>query len=832
MESKSVRGPGDDFRYEEEAYPSDRRRSAGNGDHEDSSSKAYPESWHQYSPQAWGQPEHYHGQEHSQVQKYDEHGNYIHDTSRDQLHHDDHQGSHVNPQGYFGKYSHHGHYKEHVKYDRHGQHDKYDHSQHDGSVQHESYYHNGQHSRSHAHPNRTSQRERYSSRQTTYRSNQYDSKYDATLPQQPHEPQHSREPHMRQEGSVRHERSSHYEYDANQAPSKLHRHSTTNSHRRGSTSSTSSQDLHRKIAPIYRRLSAIYWALAKRQTGLNCSEHHLDQTPETLQQMKDSQRTMIQHMVQCQKAMKQYRNDIPSLIMEECHEADLGDFLDRDDFDSVLQELAREPQTGRYSRSGQARAKDNFGETEIFAHDLMDRLHKLHLEQIIAECEHRQEQIDQIVATRWKSRADLCEQTESPPRHSISQPKDARPDDQPTQPTTSDGKHLERAESDTSKPRSKWVKRKETDRTVESESLQATDKIQAVSSQVSRRQRNVPHGEVSFFNQYEVLDRIGGGGFATVFAVNRRNTTVDSAEQDFACKATHLIADETTDMWDSHKYDAVQREIKTLTKVSDCNSCIKLIEYFEESDFSFIVLERCPIALLDSLLARENYDEFIFKQIMQSVFNALRAVHAAGIAHRDIKPENFLCAEPNRFDGLKLCDFGFAEVVEEKEVGMSPLGTPPYMSPEMYSGCGHTTQTDIWSAGILGYLLLFGEFPYRTGGKGNYGMKVAILTGTPEPPFSIINSADISGSITTETVSLIHRLLCREYTDRPTAVETLESKWFSESPTDDELSQLVNLRPVLETAKNNGNFQKGENNSTVVQEVCKLQALAGDCIKT
>jgi serine/threonine protein kinase len=105
--------------------------------------------------------------------------------------------------------------------------------------------------------------------------------------------------------------------------------------------------------------------------------------------------------------------------------------------------------------------------------------------------------------------------------------------------------------------------------------------------------------------------------------------------------------------------------------------------------------------------------------IRQIVF-AVAHCHARGIMHRDIKPENILClsdeAESHDSAQLRLCDFGLAkEFVPGKPI-MQQAGSIEYAAPEVLTyGVGYSSSADVWSIGVLTYVLLCGQLPFGNG---------------------------------------------------------------------------------------------------------------------
>ncbi|EGR28691.1 protein kinase domain protein [Ichthyophthirius multifiliis] len=95
------------------------------------------------------------------------------------------------------------------------------------------------------------------------------------------------------------------------------------------------------------------------------------------------------------------------------------------------------------------------------------------------------------------------------------------------------------------------------------------------------------------------------------------------------------------------------------------------------------------------------------------IIEALQYLHSRGIVHRDIKPENILLQN----GVLKLCDFGYATIVQNDLLRQTFCGTLDYLSPEMIQGKQYDFSVDVWSVGILAYEMIFGNAPFS--GKSN-----------------------------------------------------------------------------------------------------------------
>ena len=143
----------------------------------------------------------------------------------------------------------------------------------------------------------------------------------------------------------------------------------------------------------------------------------------------------------------------------------------------------------------------------------------------------------------------------------------------------------------------------------------------------------------------------------------------------------------------------------------------------------------------------------------------LEALHAQGIAHRDIKPEN-LCIDAAGY--AVIADLGFARRLPPDGHARTLLGTPEYLSPEVFLGEGHGTPSDLWALGATLYTLLLSAHPY--GGQTTDEIYAAALRGAPFFPERVMPDA---------AVELVTQLLARAPGDRPTAASLWSSRFFA-----------------------------------------------------
>merc|ERR1719419_703743 len=155
------------------------------------------------------------------------------------------------------------------------------------------------------------------------------------------------------------------------------------------------------------------------------------------------------------------------------------------------------------------------------------------------------------------------------------------------------------------------------------------------------------------------------------------------------------------------------------------------------------------------------------RRVTCEMLQALVAIHKVNVVHRDIKPDNFLYTENQR--RVKLCDFGFAEVMPVSEGLTGIYGTPPFMSPEMLSSMSYGPGTDVWSLGVTAHIVVFRQFPPQSvmimGGEA-----WVPATGPPVPNLQVKRSLDIDGvDISDSADQSIRALLDRDPQRRPSA---------------------------------------------------------------
>eukprot|EP00826_Nyctotherus_ovalis_P030707 TRINITY_DN2451_c0_g1_i10.p1 TRINITY_DN2451_c0_g1~~TRINITY_DN2451_c0_g1_i10.p1 ORF type:complete len:468 (-),score=156.94 TRINITY_DN2451_c0_g1_i10:465-1868(-) len=164
--------------------------------------------------------------------------------------------------------------------------------------------------------------------------------------------------------------------------------------------------------------------------------------------------------------------------------------------------------------------------------------------------------------------------------------------------------------------------------------------------------------------------------------------------------------------------DLAKREIEIL-KVCQHPNIIQLFDSFENPEYIYIVIELLPGGDLYEYLDKRNFrvSENRARDITHSLATALYYLHSYGIVHRDIKLDNILMTDNSDQSEAKLVDFGLSKMIGPKESCTEPFGTFGYAAPEVLRGKPYDKAIDIWSLGVVLYILLTGRAPFEEGSE-------------------------------------------------------------------------------------------------------------------
>ena len=257
-------------------------------------------------------------------------------------------------------------------------------------------------------------------------------------------------------------------------------------------------------------------------------------------------------------------------------------------------------------------------------------------------------------------------------------------------------------------------------------------------------------------SEYKFEKTLGQGSYATVKLAFEKATN-----KKFAIKIYEKYR-----LTDHHRMNNVRREISILKKI-DHKNIIKLYYALDEKRQIFLITEYIGAMSLHAYLKSKPFrklEEREAKKLFYQIVQALDYCHSKNIVHRDIKLENILLDEKMT---IKIIDFGFSIIIPSNKKLNIFCGTPSYMAPEivnkmMYNG--HAT--DVWALGILLYVLLHGNFPFK--GVDDKDLFRRIGKGRFE----------INENLSKESKGLLQMILKVNPNERVSTHQILQNSWF------------------------------------------------------
>ncbi|XP_008440252.1 CDPK-related kinase 5 isoform X1 [Cucumis melo] len=270
-----------------------------------------------------------------------------------------------------------------------------------------------------------------------------------------------------------------------------------------------------------------------------------------------------------------------------------------------------------------------------------------------------------------------------------------------------------------------------------------------------------------FRNKYELGEEVGKGHFG-----HTCRATVKKGELKGKQVAVKVIP--KAKMTTAIAIEDVRREVKILKALSGHKNLVHFYDACEDHDNVYIVMELCEGGeLLDRILSRGGkYTEDDAKSVLIQILNVAAFCHLQGVVHRDLKPENFLYTSKDESSQLKAIDFGLSDFVKPDERLNDIVGSAYYVAPEVLRR-SYGTEADVWSIGVIAYILLCGSRPFWA--RTESGIFKAVLKADPnfdDPPWP---------SLSSESRDLVKGLLNKDPEKRLTAAQALSHPWFKDS---------------------------------------------------
>jgi len=254
-----------------------------------------------------------------------------------------------------------------------------------------------------------------------------------------------------------------------------------------------------------------------------------------------------------------------------------------------------------------------------------------------------------------------------------------------------------------------------------------------------------------------LAEELGRGGFSIVNRCVNKNTG-DS----FAVK---IIAKNQSE----DEINLLKREIDIMSKLKH-DHIIQLFDVYDEHDNIYLILELVTGGeLFDQIINKGSYSEQDAVNIIKQILEAVSYLHSHGIAHRDLKPENILVTGDNN-DVIKVSDFGLSKDFGKEKL-KTACGTPDYVAPEVLRGGSYDNTVDVWSIGVICYILLCGFPPFFGSNDQQIFEKIMKVDyDFPSPDWDTISD---------EAKEFIGAILVLDFRNRPTAEQCLDAPWIS-----------------------------------------------------
>ncbi|CAB9496379.1 MAP kinase-activated protein kinase 2 (Fragment) [Seminavis robusta] len=271
----------------------------------------------------------------------------------------------------------------------------------------------------------------------------------------------------------------------------------------------------------------------------------------------------------------------------------------------------------------------------------------------------------------------------------------------------------------------------------------------------------VPQRTDRFEDNYDLCEMLGEGAYGEVYVCRHQLTGSERAVK---------IIDKTR-MCEA-EYEEVINEFQILKQIDNPN-VIRMYEFFDVDNKFYIVQELARGGeLYDELDEHGTLPEQDVARLIKQVLSCLKYLAKNNIVHRDLNLENIMLDESKDYEQLKVIDFGLATTLQEGQKITELVGKVHYLAPEVMEG-SYGPKYDVWSAGIITYILLAGFAPFDA--ELDSDVRQLIMEGKvsfDDPEWEHISE---------EAKDFVRQLLTYEEDSRPSAEEALRHPWIADA---------------------------------------------------
>ncbi|CAO2182577.1 unnamed protein product [Urochloa humidicola] len=261
---------------------------------------------------------------------------------------------------------------------------------------------------------------------------------------------------------------------------------------------------------------------------------------------------------------------------------------------------------------------------------------------------------------------------------------------------------------------------------------------------------------------YTVGKELGRGQFGVTSLCTHKATG-----ERFACKTIAKRKLSTKE-----DVEDVRREVQIMYHLAGQPNIVELKGAYEDKQSVHLVMELCAGGeLFDRIIAKGKYTERAAASLLRTIVEIVHTCHSLGVIHRDLKPENFLLLSKDENAPLKATDFGLSVFFKQGEVFKDIVGSAYYIAPEVLKR-SYGPEADIWSIGVILYILLCGVPPFWA--ESEHGIFNAILRG------QVDFSSDPWPRISPGAKDLVKKMLTTDPKKRISAYDVLNHPWIKE----------------------------------------------------
>ncbi|XP_062224253.1 calcium-dependent protein kinase 2-like isoform X1 [Phragmites australis] len=261
---------------------------------------------------------------------------------------------------------------------------------------------------------------------------------------------------------------------------------------------------------------------------------------------------------------------------------------------------------------------------------------------------------------------------------------------------------------------------------------------------------------------YTVGKELGRGQFGVTSLCTHKATG-----ERFACKTIAKRKLSTKE-----DVEDVRREVQIMYHLAGQPNIVELKGAYEDKQSVHLVMELCAGGeLFDRIIAKGKYTERAAAALLRTIVEIVHTCHSLGVIHRDLKPENFLLLSKDEHAPLKATDFGLSVFFKQGEVFKDIVGSAYYIAPEVLKR-NYGPEADIWSVGVILYILLCGVPPFWA--ESEHGIFNSILRG------QVDFSSDPWPRISVGAKDLVRKMLTSDPKKRISAYDVLNHPWIKE----------------------------------------------------